>query len=87
MALREFNDATGNRWIVWDTKPDWQSALPKEMHAGWLTFECGATRKRLVPIPRDWEESSVERLRLFCLNAEQLGGPRRSIQLDAQRED
>jgi hypothetical protein len=57
------------------------------MHAGWLTFECGATRKRLVPIPRDWQESSIERLRLFCLNAEQLGGPRRSVQMDAHPDE
>lgn len=87
MALREFTDATGNRWTCWDTRPDWRSSLPKEMHAGWLTFECGATRKRLVPIPRDWEEASLDRLRLFCLAADQLAGPRRAIQLEAVRDD
>ena len=44
-------------------------------------------RKRLIPIPRDWEESSVERLRLFCLNADQLAGPRRSVQLDVHPDE
>jgi hypothetical protein len=41
-----------------------------EHKAGWLTFESARTRKRLVPIPRGWEEATSERLELMCRAAE-----------------
>jgi hypothetical protein len=84
MALREFTDAAGNLWTVWSTQPDWRSGLPTELHDGWLTFECKTTRKRLVPIPRYWEDASVERLRLYCNAAELTAGPRRSLETATQ---
>jgi hypothetical protein len=87
MALREFTDARGNRWTVWSTRPDSRSALPSELHEGWLTFECGRTRKRLIPIPRDWEEVSAERLGLYCGAAERLAGSRRSRPIDIQSSE
>jgi hypothetical protein len=78
MALREFTAADGRRWIVWSTIPDWSASVPKELHAGWLTFESDGRRKRLSPIPRGWEHAPDDRLQLYCGAAESLFGARRS---------
>lgn len=39
---------------------------------GWLTFEAGGDRRRLAPIPADWEDASVTDLRAMCERAERL---------------
>jgi hypothetical protein len=78
MALREFTAADGREWKVWSTIPDWSTTLPKELNAGWLTFESENLRKRLSPIPRGWEGASAERLQLYCAAAELLSPTRRS---------
>ncbi len=78
MALREFTDASGNRWTVWSTRPDWRSGVPSELHEGWLTFESGKKRRRLAPIPRGWEDASLAKLQLYCSAAQEISGARRS---------
>ena len=65
MALREFDDQAGTRWIVWDTIPDNTIGLTGEYRRGWLTFDNGTDRCRLAPIPADWTELSNERLALM----------------------
>ncbi|HET9424964.1 MAG TPA: hypothetical protein VFO55_06285 [Gemmatimonadaceae bacterium] len=87
MALREFTDAHGNRWTVWTTIPEWRGGVPSELQDGWLTFECGQMRKRLAPIPRDWEEASIPRMWLYCSAAQTLPPSRQSGPRDAERED
>ena len=37
---------------------------------GWLTFQSGAARRRLAPIPNGWTEASASRLELMCKAAE-----------------
>ena len=54
MALREFADRGGRVWRVWDTVPVSRTLRP-DFLSGWLTFEQGATRRRLVPIPEGWD--------------------------------
>ncbi|MFN2636467.1 MAG: hypothetical protein ABR585_05545 [Gemmatimonadaceae bacterium] len=39
---------------------------------GWLTFESLLEKKRLVPIPSHWEESSQADLREFCEKAKSI---------------
>lgn len=78
MALREFLDAYGMLWTVWSTVPGSRTVVPDSLKNGWLTFESGDIRRRLVPIPRDWENASVEKLHLYCGAAEQLDGSRKS---------
>lgn len=71
MALREFTDATGNAWRVWDTRPV-TGRVRAEYQRGWLTFEQGeevASRRRLAPIPDRWEEMPEHELRRLCLAA------------------
>jgi hypothetical protein len=78
MALREFCDSHGIFWTVWSTIPGARSSVPESLQGGWLTFESGNERRRLAPIPRDWEETSEERLRLFCGAADVLDPARKS---------
>jgi hypothetical protein len=70
MAIREFTDSAGTAWRVWSTTPRAGAVYEESHKAGWLTFESTHTRKRLVPIPRGWEEASDERLELMCRAAE-----------------
>ena len=65
MALREFTDPSGDRWQVWETAPVTQAALSEEYRGGWLTFDNGAERRRLAPVPEAWSALSDERLALL----------------------
>lgn len=55
---------------MWSTTPASGAVQEESYKAGWLTFESADMRKRLAPIPRGWEEASVERLDLMCRAAE-----------------
>lgn len=66
MALREFTDSKGITWRVWSTVPTAGMAAGIVPNQGWLTFDCGSARRRLIPIPRGWEDVSVDRLELMC---------------------
>ena len=65
MALREFEDQAGRRWAVWETFPGTTAGLSPEYHNGWLTFDDGAERRRLRPVPPNWEALPVERLTML----------------------
>jgi hypothetical protein len=50
--------------------------LPDELQSGWLAFQCGNDRRRLVPIPDDWESCAEDELRaLFAAAAHAIDGP------------
>ena len=72
LAYREFADDAGTVWRVWDTHPlaadTLRSVLPSYA-TGWLTFESSSERKRLAPIPPDWESASEELLIHWCARA------------------
>ena len=69
--MREFRDSAGIGWRVWSTIPYAGAVYDPRLRAGWLTFESeGGERRRLVPIPRGWEEAHRERLELMCRAAE-----------------
>lgn len=55
---------------MWDTTPRAGAFYDEALRGGWLTFETHGVRKRLAPIPRGWEEASLERLDLMCRAAE-----------------
>jgi hypothetical protein len=70
MALREFSDSQGRRWRVWDIRPDQlhgatraEDYLQNMIH-GWLAFEPagGGEKRRLSPIPPNWEKAPEEEL-------------------------
>ena len=54
-------------WDVWDVRPDQKPhRVGTELAGGWLCFQSGPQRRRLHPIPADWEDrSETEINRLF----------------------
>src|SRR3954467_13655519 len=61
MALRTFVNQDGTLWNVWNVVPtlvhnDRKVALSIGMTSGWLCFECGGSKRRIVPVPTGWEE-------------------------------
>ena len=77
MAHREFPDASGKLWEAWDVRPGAQyeerranaPSLVSGLESGWLAFQCAAERRRLAPIPEDWEGRSAEELRALLARA------------------
>ena len=59
-------------WRVWDTLP-LRGAAFGPFRAGWLTFDDGAERRRLAPIPPGWAELPVERLAALLRQANPAG--------------
>ena len=45
------------------------SPLTTTFRDGWLCFDAGLERRRLVPIPNDWEYCADERLEGYCAAA------------------
>jgi len=75
MAYREYLDSDGRSWRVWSTVPSAGSRLHGGFGQGWLTFECtsagnATVRRRLAPIPKDWESAPNEQLELMCESAD-----------------
>ena len=81
--LRQFTDANGMTWRVWDV---WPSIRPgaagttrSESYAGafpamsfgdgWLCFECDREKRRLSPIPPEWETCEECVLEDLCRKA------------------
>jgi hypothetical protein len=65
--MREFTDSAGAAWRVWDTIPRRAAGYEERLKGGWLRFQNTAgSRRRLAPIPHDWEHASVDRLELMC---------------------
>ena len=66
MPKRQFHDATGASWDVWDVRPSdaRESSVPKTsilsldplLENGWLCFQAGPERRRFAPIPPAWWE-------------------------------
>ena len=71
---RLFDDARGVRWDVWavypEVHPSSSTSLLGTFQSGWLVFESGAEKRRLSPIPKDWQSVPVEELEQLCQRAE-----------------
>ncbi len=48
--------------------------LTPGLESGWLCFETASEKRRLTPIPPQWESCSDEELERFCRNASRVGG-------------
>lgn len=46
-----------------------RSVLSSALHAGWLCFEAQESKRRLTPIPVDWERCPNEKLAEYCTRA------------------
>jgi hypothetical protein len=99
MALREFTDRRGVEWKVWDITPERLHPSTRVgdylqgFVDGWLVFETadGRDKRRLYPVPVNWEELTVEALDLLCERAESVKGgggrPRPSSPREMVAED
>ncbi len=71
MALRSFTDSTGHEWRVWNIVPQYGTASDDDtftpgLEGGWLCFEYEGEKRRLCPIPQDWETADAEQLERYC---------------------
>ncbi|HEX4682674.1 MAG TPA: hypothetical protein VH277_08205 [Gemmatimonadaceae bacterium] len=76
MPIREFVDPEGVHWRVWNTFPFSMAGVADEMREGWLTFEPMTVvrrRRRLAPIPHDWQQAPDTRLCEYCTSAAPVG--------------
>jgi hypothetical protein len=84
MAHREFTDADGLQWAVWDVRPsistDGVSApgvlLGEDAAQGWLAFQCPNERRRFYMPPDGWENFTDEQLARLCRHAVRVGPSR-----------
>jgi hypothetical protein len=55
------------------------SSVRHEYEAGWLTFKLGGQRRRLAPIPADWERADDDTLRRYLDSSQEMSrsGPTR----------
>jgi hypothetical protein len=90
VALRGFVGDDGKEWQVWDTRPAVPTPnakfaaattagelarISKKREAGWLTFTAAADRRRLSPIPDDWETADETSLREMLAAADRIADP------------
>lgn len=63
MPSKEFTDASGMNWRVWNTVPVSGAVINPGFDKGWLTFESeGGALRRLAPIPPGWDHLPMSRL-------------------------
>jgi hypothetical protein len=65
MAIRDFTDSAGVLWRIWSTLPSNPNVVSADLRDGWLTFDSGSSRRRLVPIPAGWEDLPDSRIELL----------------------
>jgi len=70
---REFTDSRGERWDVWAVYPQARGTphqvLRGSFRNGWLCLETQTQKRRLSPIPPDWESMSDVQLEELCQQA------------------
>ncbi len=74
LTHRLFDDSRGVRWDVWPVYPEPRaaqlSALTGTFQSGWLVFESIGEKRRLSPIPSNWESLPPGELERLCERAE-----------------
>jgi hypothetical protein len=58
MPFRDFTDDNGRRWRAWTTFPSLHEPVRERYQLGWLTFESRGERRRLAPVPLNWQGMS-----------------------------
>ena len=79
MAYRRFKDADGLEWDAYDVQPLPGFGPPSERRAEesepmpvsrtWLVFERDGEKRRLSPVPANWEAAPTETLLSFLASA------------------
>jgi hypothetical protein len=76
--LREFIDSEGTQWQVWEVNPLLHDRAVRSGKAraflkvpdSWLCFQSGTDRRRLTPVPAEWEICDIRQLEVLCNEAE-----------------
>ena len=68
VPIRDFVDSAGIHWQVWSTVPVTEG-VAGAFRQGWLTFDSPIERRRLVPIPFNWQVATASELGAFCERA------------------
>jgi hypothetical protein len=68
MPYREIEDEDGV-WMVFSTEPRSGANVRPQYAMGWLSFQRGPERRRLSPIPTDWEHADDDQIRLWLHHA------------------
>jgi hypothetical protein len=69
--MRQFRDEAGTEWKVFLTPRGSDAVsrehyLPEAYREGWLVFESPQEKRRLAPVPADWETMPIEALVALC---------------------
>src|ERR1700744_2996335 len=72
--MRQFRDETGIEWRVSFTPRGSDAVsrdhyLPEAYRGGWLVFESAQEKRRLAPVPADWEQLPTAELAALCSKA------------------
>lgn len=70
-TMRQFRDEAGVEWKVFLTPRgsdavSRENYLPEAYREGWLVFESTQEKRRLAPVPADWETMPTEALVGLC---------------------
>ena len=57
--------------------PVGRPTLPRQILGGWLAFQSKHERRRVLPVPDDWEDSSNRELRALLARSTASSRPRR----------
>ena len=73
-AVRHFRDKAGIDWQVFLTARGSDAVskehfLPEAYREGWLVFESAQEKRRLAPVPANWESLSSDALASLCAQA------------------
>ena len=69
---RDVTDLLGITWKVWvvSAPAAKRQTLPDSLRDGWLAFQSAAERRRLGPVPQDWESLSEDALLTLLAESE-----------------
>jgi hypothetical protein len=85
---RTFTDARGIWWDVFAVYPEVRpSSLKGTFQHGWLTFDSGTEKRRLSPIPEDWQHLTDGELMQLLSRAEVATSRRGRPPKDARPKD
>src|SRR5689334_79531 len=73
MAIVSFTDSAGREWQVLEVRRSLPPlAVSPGREAGWLSFSHDADRRRLSPVPPQWETLDPATLEVLCESGERV---------------
>jgi hypothetical protein len=70
MAHYRFEDESGRKWSAWEVHLSDAANVHPGLREGWIAFESGDEKRRLAPIPAEWESATEDMVRRWCREAD-----------------